>query len=321
MRALVPLLAMAAGVVAVPLFAQHALPRAPRSTTTMEPGAPDLLATGTATRRLTVPVSVANQGPFAFIVDTGAERSVVTRELAAALNLDRGTGARLFDFSGSSAVNTVMVPSLSVGSRTSTALEAPLLAMANVGAQGMLGVDALQGYKVVIDFGRKRMSLVPAKRHASGEVVIRAHSRVGQLILTRATFDGKPIAVVIDTGSSISVGNSAMRALAKRAPRPLGPVSITSVTGRSFDADVVAVDNILIGGLRFDNFGLSFSDVPPFERLGLRDTPALILGMNALEAFQRVEIDFVNREIAFTLQPAPINFNSLCRSYANCKSF
>jgi predicted aspartyl protease len=270
---------------------------------------------------MTVPVSVGGKGPFDFIVDTGAERSVLSRELALALELEPGARARLFDFTGASPVNTVKVPSLSAGKLSTAAMEAPSLAMANIGAQGMLGIDALQGHKVVIDFGRNRMSVVPAKRHALGEIVVRAEARLGQLIVTKARFNGEPIAVIIDTGSWVSVGNSAMRALAKKAPRLLGPITVRSVTGRTFAADYVSVSDLNVGGVRFDNVGLAFADVPPFVRFGLRDKPALILGMSSLRLFRRVEIDFVNREIGFSLPAPPINFLDVCRGDAVCRKY
>ncbi|WP_293990341.1 retroviral-like aspartic protease family protein [Sphingomonas sp.] len=270
--------------------------------------------------RMTVPVSVDGKGPYAFIVDTGAERSVVSRELADTLGLDAGARARLFDFAGSSTVNTVKVVSLTAGSLSTSAIEAPALSAANLGASGMLGIDALQGHRVIVDFDHNRMTLAPAKRHAKGEIVMRAEARLGQLIVTKAWFEGHPIDVVIDTGSWISVGNKAMLALAKRKPRSLGPITTYSVTGRSFDADYVMINDVRIGDIKFDNFGLSFADAPPFARLGLADKPALILGMSSLKMFRRLEMDFVNREIAFTLPRGPINFHDTCRGVANCKT-
>jgi predicted aspartyl protease len=281
----------------------------------------ETLGFGELTNRMTVPVSVDGKGPYAFIIDTGAERSVVSRELAETLGLDAGARARLFDFTGASTVNTVKVPSLSAGSLSTTAMEAPSLAAANLGAPGMLGIDALQGHRVVIDFDRKRMTLAPSKKHPKGEILVGAEARLGQLIVTRATFEGQPIAVIIDTGSWVSVGNKAMLALAKRKPRMLGAITVRSVTGRSFRADYVAVSNLHVGDVRFDNFGLSFADVPPFERFGLRDKPALILGMSSLKMFRRVEIDFVNREIAFTLPRPKIDFLNACRGISACKSY
>jgi predicted aspartyl protease len=282
----------------------------------------DALGFGELTNRMTVPVSVDGKGPYAFIIDTGAERSVVSRELAETLGLDAGARARLFDFTGASAVNTVKVSSLSAGSLSTAGLEAPSLAAANLGAPGMLGIDALQGHRVVIDFDRKRMTLALAKKHPRGEILVGAEPRLGQLIVTRATFEGQPISVIVDTGSWVSVGNKAMLALAKRAPRALGPITVRSVTGRTFRADYVAISGLYVGDARFDNFGVSFADVPPFERFGLRDKPALILGMSSLQMFRRVEIDFVNREIAFTLPRPKLNLLDICRGgFASCKRY
>jgi predicted aspartyl protease len=320
------LLALGAALIAAPLVVadQGQTPVAaitPTPLATPSPAAtpaPDSLALNELSRRMTVPVTVADRGPFPFIVDTGAERSVLSRELAATLGLDAGPRARLFDFTGPSTVDTVRVPSLTLGKLSTSALDAPSLAQANLGAPGMLGIDALQGHKVIIDFNRKRMHLVPAKRHAEGEIVIRAGTRTGQLIVTNALFEGRPIAVVIDTGSSLSVGNSAMRRLMKREPRMLGPILVRSVTGRTFAADYVTVPAVKIGGVMFHDFALSFADVPPFEHFGLKDRPALILGMNSLRLFSKVELDFLNREIGFTLQRGPIDFMSACRDISSC---
>lgn len=318
----IPLLALGAAFVAAPLLAGErmaplaAIPTPAASATPVAD--PDSLALNELSRRMTVPVSVADRGPYPFIIDTGAERSVLSRELAVSLNLDAGPRARLFDFTGPSMVDTVRVPSLTLGKLSTPGLDAPALAQANLGAPGMLGIDALQGHKVIIDFNRKRMNLVPAKRHADGDLVIRAGTRTGQLIVSNATFEGHQIAVVIDTGSSLSVGNTAMRKLMKREPRLLGPIQVRSVTGRTFAADYVSVPVVKIGGVVFHDFAMSFADAPPFEHFGLQDRPALILGMSSLRLFSKVELDFLNREIGFTLQRAPIDFMSACRDISSC---
>ncbi|HWU74323.1 MAG TPA: retropepsin-like aspartic protease [Sphingomonas sp.] len=318
------LLALGAAFIAAPLLAGEKpaastpVPAAAPTPVTTPTPAPDSIALNELSRRMTVPVSVADRGPYPFIVDTGAERSVLSQELASSLGLDAGPRARLFDFTGPSMVDTVRVPSLTLGKLSMPGLDAPALARANLGAPGMLGIDALQGHKVIIDFNRKRMNLVPAKRHAEGEIVLRTGTKTGQLIVTNALFEGRPISVVIDTGSSLSVGNSAMRRLMKREPRLLGPILVRSVTGRTFAADYVTVPVVKIGGVIFHDFAMSFADVPPFEHFGLKDRPALILGMNSMRLFSKVELDFLNREIGFTLQRGPIDFLSACRDISSC---
>jgi predicted aspartyl protease len=200
-------------------------------------------------------------------------------------------------------------------------MEAPALASGNLGARGMLGIDALKGHRISIDFNRNQMTLTPSnKRRLGGRIVVHANDYDGQLIVTDATYAGEPISVIIDTGSPVTVGNSAMMRLAKTPLRPIGPISVISVTGQSFDANYVTTDGLKIGGVRFDNVPLAFADAPPFDRFGLRDKPALILGMSSLKLFRRVEIDFANREILFTL-PSPPLLRSTCRAWLNCNTY
>jgi predicted aspartyl protease len=80
-------------------------------------------------------------------------------------------------------------------------------------------------------------------------------------------------------------------------------MEMTSATGGTLRATAFAVDRLDIGGIGFRNVTVAFSDVPPFKRFGLGDKPALLLGMDALRLFRRVDIDFANREIRF-VQPA-----------------
>lgn len=320
MRGFIPLLALGVGALAAPHLSAQQTPPVSAAPQPTVPPIPEGLVLRERTDRMTVPVSIADRGPFPFIIDTGAERSVVSRELAGYLKLLPGDGVRVFDFTGPADVSTVKVPSLSAGKLGTPAMEAPQLLMEDIGAPGMLGIDALQGHKVVLDFQTRRLTLQPARRHANGEYVIPVESRTGQMIVTKAWYNDQPIAVVIDTGSWLSVGNSAMLKLARKPPRTYGSVAVTSVTGRIFKADYATISNLKIGGVRFDNFGLVFADVPPFDRFGLNDRPALILGMSSLRLFGRVELDFLNREIAFTLPRRGIDFHDLCRNGTTCSS-
>ena len=46
---------------------------------------------------------------------------------------------------------------------------------------------------------------------------------------------------------------------------------------------------------------VSFADSQAFRALGLQERPALLLGMDGLALFDRVEIDFPNRRVVFDL--------------------
>ena len=59
---------------------------------------------------MTVPVRLSGVGPFRFLVDTGADRTAVSRELAGRLGLVQGDIASLHTVTGVSSVSTANVP-------------------------------------------------------------------------------------------------------------------------------------------------------------------------------------------------------------------
>jgi predicted aspartyl protease len=273
------------------------------------------LALGDAQTRMTVPVSIRNRGPWDFIIDTGAERTVVSRELAGILGLPAGPGVRVTAMTGTTAVPTVIVPEFSVSRISNETIDAPALEAHDLGAPGMLGIDALQGHSVDIDFDRNAMNLKPSRkrgpsaRHDPDDIVITARSLFGQLIVTDAHWRGQKVAVVIDTGSAISVGNPPLRALTAGRMRPLGPISMLGATGGTLVADAFQIDDVEVGGIGFRNFRIAFADAPPFRRFGVGGRPAMLLGMDALRLFRSVDIDFANREIRFKLPRATFMTN------------
>ena len=112
-----------------------------------------------------------------------------------------------------------------------------------------------------------------------------------------------------------------MLALARRSPRPLQALDVVSVTGGVFHADGHC-ERLNIGGVDFSNFGVAFADAPPFGRFGLSNVPALILGMSSLRLFRRVEIDFLNRQVAFSMPDLAVDFASTCRNSTGlCNSY
>src|SRR5688500_13536665 len=54
--------------------------------------------------RMTVPVRVSGSGPYRFLVDTGADRTAISHEVAAELNLKPGISASMHTVAGVSTV-------------------------------------------------------------------------------------------------------------------------------------------------------------------------------------------------------------------------
>lgn len=270
--------------------------------------APPSIATGVdAADRMTVPVTIDGQGPFPFIVDTGADHTVVSTELAAQLKLPPGPAVDLNDTSGVERVETAEVDSLQVGPRTATHLTAAVLPRANLGAAGMLGIDALKDQRVVLDFQARKMSVEPSTRQRFGDdvIVVRGKRRFGQLVLVDADARGEPILVVLDSGAQNSVANAALRArLAHRDPLAAGFLStvVISVTGHTTPAEYQDISEVRIGGVTVRNLPLAFANLHTFDEFDLAREPAMLLGMDVLRQFERVSVDFGRGEVRFRLK-------------------
>ena len=256
--------------------------------------------------RMTVPVMIDNGGPYHFVVDTAAERTVLSRELATRLSLGAGAQVTVLSIAGLSRADTAMVSKLGLTqSRSRMAdFDAPLMEEANLGASGLLGIDSLRTKRVVMDFRKMRMSIADASmppKAETDEIVVVAKRRLGQLILVDAQADGQKISVIIDTGSAVTIGNPALRARLQQRKKlgTVTPIMITSVTGERTIADYTSIDRARIGGVTIRTMPVAFTDAQIFHRLGLSDRPAMLLGMDVLRGFDKVSIDFANKNVRF----------------------
>lgn len=254
--------------------------------------------------RMTVPVRIGAAGPFHFLLDTGAQNTVVSRDLATRLKLPADRGATLVGVAGTLPVQTVQLDEVGLGRRSYYGLTAPVLEQRHIGADGIVGLDSLQDQRVLIDF-RKRLIAVSDARGLGGnagyEIVVTARSRSGQLIMTDAVIDGIRTAVVIDTGAEGSIGNLALLRAMGRKGAALQPTALGSVTGQTLPAELALARRLTIQQLNLDNVLIAFADAPPFAHLGLDRRPAMLLGMRELQAFARIAIDFRTRRILFDL--------------------
>jgi predicted aspartyl protease len=257
--------------------------------------------------RMTVPVLVSGSGPYRFLVDTGADRSAISRELAGSLGLANNSEATMHSVSGASTVETADVPQLQLAGQAQNVRQAALLSKSNMGADGMLGIDSLRTQRVQFDFEKQTLSIVPSAtrdfRDEPGTIVVQGTRKNGRLILSDASADGHPLTVVIDTGAEVSIGNEALRQQLVGRGLVSAPVSVSlqSVTGETITGDFVFVRNLEIGGVTLKNLAIVFADAHTFKTLNLEKRPAVLLGMNAIRAFKKVSIDFAKKKFRVVL--------------------
>jgi predicted aspartyl protease len=254
-------------------------------------------------QRMTVPVRVSGTGPYRFLVDTGADRTAISRELATHLKLEPGENAELHSIARESTVQTAMVPSLQLTRKEVRVRDAPLLSSENIGADGILGVDSLRSQRIMFDFDKQTMSIVPSAtpdfRDEPGTIVVEANGRNGRLIVTEATANGHSVVVIIDTGSQISLGNRALhRALmGNHMLKGSEEIVLESVTGDRLTGDYMVVRDLEMGPVGLKDLAIVFADAHVFKQLKLENKPALLLGMNAMRAFKKVSIDFAAKRL------------------------
>ncbi|TKD49995.1 aspartyl protease family protein [Sphingomonas baiyangensis] len=293
---------------AQPGVAQQVAP--PPAAATPSPTEEQLLAFRESERRMHVPVRVGDAGPYRFIIDTGAERSAISRQVAGTLGLAAGPTVRVAAMTGSRDVATVRIPSLHIDRLARPqAIDAPSFEREHLGADGLIGLDALANNAVHIDFEAREMRVERASRRRlssnGDEIVVVGRSLAGRLIVSDAYVRGKRIAVVLDTGTSVSVGNAALFRLIEDRSTELPPVHLVSVTGEAVNAPFRQLHSFEVGDVTFRDVPIAFADAAPFERLGLTDRPAMFLGMDALHLFRQVRIDFPNRQVRFLLPRGP----------------
>lgn len=272
---------------------------------TLAIGGDDLKARKVETR-LTVEVRVNGRGPFHFLVDSGADTSVVGLRIARELQLPLGTPVILNAMTDRNIVDRVKVDELTLGPSTIRNLELPALREQDLGGQGMIGIDALVQQRLMMDFEKRQIKVEDARRPPKplpGEIVVTARRRRGQLILTKVQAAGLPLDAIIDTGTQITIGNLALRdKLIRRNRDKFWTVGATGVTGNTVDLQLARVAELRLGPVILHNVPIAFADVPPFKVFGLSDEPALMLGTDILESFRRVSLDFRARKVRFQLR-------------------
>lgn len=256
--------------------------------------------------RMTVAVHVNGRGPFRFVVDSGADTSVIGLRAARSLQLPAGTPVMLHGMTQSGQVDRVLVDELGLGQSSFDDLELPVLRDGDLGGEGMIGIDALAQQRLMLDFEKRVINVEDARRPArqlDGDIVVTARRRRGQLILTEASVDSRPVDAVIDTGSEITIGNLALRdRLIRRHAERFTTIAVTGVTGVTVDLQLVRVAELRLGSVMLRDIPIAFADVPPFRIFGLSDQPALLLGTDLMETFRRVSLDFRARKVRFQLR-------------------
>ena len=278
----------------------------------LDPDTPSVAGTTTkdAAGRAVALIHINGQGPFRFIIDTGANRSVLSQALAAQLGLAPSGEGVVHSIDSEATAMLVNVESLSFGdlqlSRGDTpVLDGPMLA----DEHGLLGVDGMAGRLLHIDFTKHCVEIYesPAQMPMQGWLRVPARMRFGTMLTVEGEIRGVKVNVLIDTGSDISLANERFR----DALRGVAARSVEYHNGHAFTfgLPIVLEQSVWVPTLRL---GRTFAggvtayigDFHIFDMLGLQDEPTLLIGMDVLASAREMAIDYEHGVVLFRKRPS-----------------
>jgi predicted aspartyl protease len=271
-------------------------------------------------KRMTVPVFLNGKGPFGFVVDTGANRTVVSTEAAAACALPPAGQVEVHGIAGAEAADQAAVRRLAVGSVSSFNLTLPVLPRGRLGADGLLGVDVLKGRRMSLDFQQNRFEISASGqgvevgqgtntriRGSTEPIEVSAAYRNGQLVILDAQVADVRVSAFIDSGAQVTVGNRALRdAVVHTHPDfgvRLAPVPLISATGQTARGEFAPLPLLRLGGMQINQVLGIFADLHIFDLWKLNDRPAILIGVDVLRHFRDVTLDFGRKVVVFTPSP------------------
>lgn len=258
--------------------------------------------------RIVVPVLIDGKGPFRFLVDTGADGSLVSAALATALGLvpSQVRDERVEGTTGTERLPCVTIDTLRIGSIVRHDIRMPVSrSRVMTGLDGILGMAGFGAVRVVVDFHRNKVQIIRSTRGLPPNFLgIQARLTPGGLLVIPARVGDIPVAAVIDTGATETLGNAALRrALLREAAASAAATQIYGVTRQVSAGGVALSPTIHLGPAAIENLGVVYSDIPIFRIWHLDSQPALIIGMNALGVVDALVLDYPRAQVY--LEPVP----------------
>lgn len=266
--------------------------------------------------RMVAMVGVNGRGPYRFIVDTGANRSVLSQDLANELGLVPSGVGEVHSVHDVTTAPLVHVDSLTYGrvslpTQLMPVLQGPVLA----GQAGLLGVDGMAGRLLRLDFARRCIEITPSRPSArmAGWTSVRGELRFGHLVVLRGRIRNVDVNVLVDTGSDGTLANvalrTALRARARNRQDALDYARAYSAGEPVVLDSAIALPELVLGDIAVNDVLAFVGDFHIFELWGLHDEPTLLIGMDMLRRTRAIAIDYSRGIVHFRLNrgmPPPL---------------
>lgn len=274
-----------------------------------DPGRPDAVYAIATQRdrigRIVAPVMINGQGPFHFMLDTGATRTALALTLTQRLGLhvDSDAQVSVTGVTGSAAVGTVLIARLTSGTLQMADSRLPVLSGPVLeGVDGILGMDGLGNKRLTADFILDRLVISESRsRRASfGYSVIPVEFLADRLLLVVGRVGQIRTRIVIDTGGTHTLGNRALYEALIHGNGIHGwefATSVTDVIESSQAGTVRSVPPLRLGQSVVNNVNVTFGDFRVFHAWKLETEPALLLGMDVIGTLAELTIDYHRKQL------------------------
>jgi predicted aspartyl protease len=264
--------------------------------------------------RLVTDVYINGQGPFAFVIDTASSRSLIFEHVRKQLGLTQSQPARLivYGINDVAEVMPVKPDELRLAGEAVRGLTLGVLPDSEASSpDGVLGVDVLSRYFVVLDRGTMRLKLLPP-----GEDSARSYSDWSEAELTPRPFKNFPIqfwylktrfndhslTALFDLGAGTTMLNweaaerLGLHKLHYAAIYGLPPVELQDVLGKAAPALRAEGLVIRLPGKSWSKQSAIIADAPVFTYFDLDEQAAAIIGPGLLRN-NSLAIDFAGQKL------------------------
>jgi predicted aspartyl protease len=263
---------------------------------------------GGAQPLILLPVEVNGEGPFEFILDTGAGTSLLSPELGQKLGIEVIGSKEGQSAGGAVSVSLAKVDSLAVGSTKLNDMDVGLVDLSHVGKtigakiDGDLGYNFLKHFRITLDYRRNEIRFDDPRRFelagqstALTEVAMRLASPAKPLILVDVYVNGRgPFQFAIDTGTSTT---AITPELAQELGVASSPFGAATTGGAQVHVTAGVLQSFQVGGARIQNATVVVADF--FAMLSAAVGAKLdgIVGYNFLRNY-KVALDYPNETLS-----------------------
>jgi Aspartyl protease len=265
----------------------------------------------------TVPAFVNGRGPFAFILDTGADGSALYQWFADKEHLKKGKVRDVDGQTGSVSSATYSLKSLSVDGRTIHNVVADGLPNRHdAGVQaGVAGNDLMDGAIVTFDFPCRTVEIRPKPIDVrslvpSESVMVQGGSVPdGTQLTLPVTVGGVEATAYLDTGSRdtrISPSFAAAAHIDPSSPAFRDADLIFGIKSKGTVSRIGPIGSVQFAGMSVAQAQARIIDLPVFGTFRPGGPPAMILGMDLMQGY-RLVYDHEAKRFWFT--PSSCNLN------------